>query len=251
MQLGIPTLIQAARRTHICQKRADVGHRTGMDFPPFAKSGRKGGAPARFDFLRDLIDYQCVRGMERRGGWSAMLAFAALTLPLAFSPPSVPVSEEQQNGRIVAAPETSPATSLPSAAAERRIVVSIPDRKLAVVERGRAKKIYRVGVGAKDTPSPAGKFHIVNKAAKPNYYRKGEVVAAGESNPVGSRWLGLDLPHYGIHGTNEPQSIGQEASHGCIRLAKPDVEELYDMARVGDEVEIAEKPLAEMAILGL
>ena len=76
MQLGIPTLIQAARRTHICQKRADVGHRTGMDFPPFAKSGRKGGARARFDFLRDLIDYQCVRGMERRGGWSAMLAFA-------------------------------------------------------------------------------------------------------------------------------------------------------------------------------
>ena len=68
---------------------------------------------------------------------------------------------------------------------------------------------------------------------------------------MGSRWLGLDLPHYGIHGTNEPQSIGQEASHGCIRLAKPDVEELYDMARVGDEVEIAEKPLAEMAILGL
>ena len=251
MQLGIPTLIQAARRTHICQKRADVGHRTGMDFPPFAKSGRKGGAPARFDFLRDLIDYQCVRGMERRGGWSAIMAFAALTLPLAFSPPSVPVSEEQQNGRIVAAPETSPATSLPSAAAERRIVVSIPDRKLAVVEHGRAKKIYRVGVGAKDTPSPAGKFHIVNKAAKPNYYRKGEVVAAGESNPVGSRWLGLDLPHYGIHGTNEPQSIGQEASHGCIRLAKPDVEELYDMARVGDEVEIAEKPLAKMTILGL
>jgi len=134
-----------------------------MDFPPFAKSGRKGGAPARFDFLRDLIDYQCVRGMERRGGWSAIMAFAALTLPLAFSPPSAPVSEEQQNGRIVAAPETSPATSLPSAAAERRIVVSIPDRKLAVVERGRAKKIYRVGVGAKDTPSPAGKFHIVTR----------------------------------------------------------------------------------------
>src|SRR5438309_695341 len=137
MQLEIRTLFQAARRTHIGQKRADVGHRTGMDFPPFAKSGRK-GALARFDFLRDLIDYQCVRGMERRGGWSAILAFAALTLPLAFSPPSVPVSEEQQNGRIVAAPETSPATSLPSAAAERRIVVSIPDRKLAVVERGRA-----------------------------------------------------------------------------------------------------------------
>src|SRR5205814_3010248 len=132
---------QAARRTHIGQKRADVGHRTGMDRPPFAKSGRKGGARAR---LRDLIDYQCVRGMERRGGWSAIVAFAALTLPLAFSPPSVPVAEEQQNGRIFATPETSPATSLPSAAAGRRIVVSIPDRKLAVVEHGRAKKIYRV-----------------------------------------------------------------------------------------------------------
>ena len=214
------------------------------------------GRDAKFEFLRNLIDYQCVRGMERRRGWGAMAAFAVLTLPLAFMPPSAQVAEQQtplESQISSAAPAVSAeGTQLKKqATAERRIVVSIPDRKLAVVEHGRAKRIYRVAIGAKGTPSPSGKFHIVNKAAKPNYYRKGEVVAAGESNPVGSRWLGLDMPHYGIHGTNEPQSIGQEASHGCIRLAQPDVEELYDMARIGDEVEIAEKPLAKMANLGL
>ena len=214
------------------------------------------GYDAKFEFLRSLIEYQCVRGMERRRGWSAMAAFAVLTLPLALMPPSAQIAEQQtplESQISSAAPAVSAeGTQLKKqATAERRIVVSIPDRKLAVVEHGRAKRIYRVAIGAKSTPSPSGKFHIVNKAAKPNYYRKGEVVAAGEQNPVGSRWLGLDMPHYGIHGTNEPQSIGLAASHGCIRLAQPDVEELYDMARIGDEVEIAEKPLAEMAILGL
>ena len=214
------------------------------------------GYDAKFEFLRNLIDYQCVRGVERRRGWSAMAAFAVLTLPLAFMPPSAQIAEQQtplesQIGSAAPAVSADGRQLMKQPTAERRIVVSIPDRKLAVVEHGRAKRIYRVAIGAKGTPSPSGKFHIVNKAAKPNYYRKGEVVAAGESNPVGSRWLGLDMPHYGIHGTNEPQSIGQEASHGCIRLAQPDVEELYDMARIGDEVEIAEKPLAEMANLGL
>jgi hypothetical protein len=55
---------------------------------------------------------------------------------------------------------------------------------------------------------------------------------------VGSRWMGLSLKGYGIHGTNEPSSIGKAASHGCIRMAKADLEELYAQVEVGDAVEI-------------
>src|SRR5207302_10547954 len=127
-------------------------------------------------------------------------------------------------------------TTAPEAA--RKIVVSIPDRKLAVLERGKVKKVYRVAVGARWSPSPAGNFHIVNKAVAPVYRHKGKVVAAGGSNPLGSRWMGLDAAHYGIHGTNQPNSIGQAASHGCIRMAAEDVQELFAMATVGDAVEI-------------
>jgi lipoprotein-anchoring transpeptidase ErfK/SrfK len=63
-------------------------------------------------------------------------------------------------------------------------------------------------------------------------------MAAGKSNPVGTRWIGLSVKGYGIHGTNAPKSIGHAASHGCIRLRNQDVEKLYTMLRVSDVVEI-------------
>ena len=64
------------------------------------------------------------------------------------------------------------------------------------------------------------------------------VMAASANSPVGTRWIGLNLKGYGIHGTNAPRSIGRAASHGCIRLRNRDVERLYSMLRVGDLVSI-------------
>jgi lipoprotein-anchoring transpeptidase ErfK/SrfK len=61
---------------------------------------------------------------------------------------------------------------------------------------------------------------------------------AGRGNPVGTRWMGLNVKGYGIHGTNAPRSVGHATSHGCIRLRNRDVERLYAMLRVGDIVEI-------------
>jgi len=120
----------------------------------------------------------------------------------------------------------------------RRVIVSIPDRKLAVVENGQVLRIFAVAVGAKVSNSPAGEFQIVNRVVNPTYYHPGTVIAPGKDNPVGTRWIGLDKQGYGIHGTNEPWSIGKAASHGCIRLRNRDVEQLFTMLRVGDTVEI-------------
>ncbi len=121
---------------------------------------------------------------------------------------------------------------------ERRIVVSILDRKLAVIEAGEVVKVYPVAVGAVVSASPTGEFKIVNRVTNPGYYHAGKVIAPGKSNPLGNRWMGLSKKGYGIHGTNEPRSIGKAASHGCIRMAKADLEELFNWARVGDVVEI-------------
>jgi lipoprotein-anchoring transpeptidase ErfK/SrfK len=121
---------------------------------------------------------------------------------------------------------------------ERRLVISIPDRKLAVVEDGAVVKVYAVAVGVDITPSPSGTFKVVNRIANPTYYHAGKVIPAGKTNPLGSRWMGLDQKGYGIHGTNQPKSIGKAASHGCIRMAHADVEELFQRVRVGDVVEI-------------
>src|SRR3979490_1024549 len=86
---------------------------------------------------------------------------------------------------------------------KRRIVISIADRKLAVVEDGRVIKIYPTAVGANATPSPTGVFKIANRVPNPTWYgphRK--IVPPGKANPLGTRWMGLSYKGFGIHGTN-------------------------------------------------
>ena len=118
------------------------------------------------------------------------------------------------------------------------VLVSIPDRKLALFENGRVIRLYRVAVGKTATPSPAGEFKIVNRVTNPTYYHKGQIIGAGKGNPVGTRWMGLSAKSYGIHGTNQPNSIGKAASTGCIRMGKHDLEELFAIVDVGDTVQI-------------
>jgi lipoprotein-anchoring transpeptidase ErfK/SrfK len=133
----------------------------------------------------------------------------------------------------------------------RWVLVSIPDRKLALIENGKAVRIYRVAVGKISSPSPAGEFKIVNRVTNPTYYHKGQVIAAGKGNPVGSRWMGLSAKGYGIHGTNQPNSIGKAASTGCIRVGKKDLEELFALVDLGDSVQIrAERDEQIAAVFG-
>jgi len=127
----------------------------------------------------------------------------------------------------------------------RRIVISIPDRKLAVIEDDRVLKIYPTAVGEPVSPSPEGDFTIVNHIANPTWYHQGRVVPPGKANPLGPRWLGLSRKGYGIHGTNAPSSIGRNASHGCIRMRNRDVEELFDIVAVGDAVELRHERTSE------
>jgi len=124
------------------------------------------------------------------------------------------------------------------ASATRRIVVSIPDRKLALIEADHVVTIYPVAVGAPVSPSPVGTFSIVNRVSNPTYYKPGKVVGPGAANPVGTRWIGLSAKGFGIHGTPNPGSIGYAKSHGCIRLRNHDVERLFERVRPGDVVEL-------------
>jgi lipoprotein-anchoring transpeptidase ErfK/SrfK len=122
--------------------------------------------------------------------------------------------------------------------ATRRLVVSIPDRKLALIENDETISVFAVAVGAVATPSPAGTFTIVTRIPNPTYYRPGKIVGPGATNPLGTRWIGLNQKGYGIHGTDQPRSIGFAKSHGCIRLRNADVEQLFERVRPGDVVEL-------------
>jgi lipoprotein-anchoring transpeptidase ErfK/SrfK len=198
-----------------------------------------------------------------RARWLAVGAFIALSLPLVFvGEPSEPEAASQHrplrlqhHGAL--APALQPEAKLTAVmrspakapAKRKRIVVSISERRLAVVQKAGVVKSYPIAVGADTSPSPTGQFKIVNKVTDPTYYSPGIIITPGPANPLGTRWLGLDKEQYGIHGTNEPESIGQAASHGCIRMAKTDVKELFSLAGIGDTVEISDEPLRVLAQL--
>jgi len=142
-------------------------------------------------------------------------------------------------GQAVAQSAVNPPQSVVANTTEKRvIVVSLEDHKLALVEDGQVKKVYSVAVGKPSTPSPVGTFTIERRVMNPVYHHDGRTVLPGPGNPVGTRWMGLSVRGYGIHGTNEPRSIGKAASHGCIRMSKTDLEELYALVNVGDTVEL-------------
>jgi lipoprotein-anchoring transpeptidase ErfK/SrfK len=121
---------------------------------------------------------------------------------------------------------------------KRQVVVSVPDRKLVVMQEGAVLRVFEVAVGADVSPSPSGTFEIVRRLTEPTYYHAGVVIPAGDDNPLGPRWVGLNKKGYGIHGTNAPRSIGKAASHGCIRMRNRDIVQFFAMVSVGDTVEI-------------
>lgn len=99
-------------------------------------------------------------------------------------------------------------------------------------------KTYPVAIGKPSTPSPLGSYRIVNQIDHPTWCAHGNSVAPGPQNPLGTRWIGLSKSGYGIHGTNEPDSIGKAISHGCIRMRNKDVEELFALVAPGLTVEL-------------
>jgi lipoprotein-anchoring transpeptidase ErfK/SrfK len=145
------------------------------------------------------------------------------------------VAAEQQAAKL---PAQKPTKQSAKDSHTRQIIISIPDRRLALLEDGQLVKVYPVAVGRLETPSPDGEFTIINHAVDPTYRHEGKEVAPGKDNPLGTRWMGLSAKGYGIHGTNVQSSVGKVASHGCFRMKKKDVEELYRRVQVGDAVSV-------------
>jgi lipoprotein-anchoring transpeptidase ErfK/SrfK len=126
------------------------------------------------------------------------------------------------------------------------IVINRSTNRLSLYDTGKLRRIFKVATGQAIYPTPAGVWHIVVKWKNPTWYppvqdawaRGLKPVPPGPNNPLGTRWMGLDAPGVGIHGTDEPASIGYSASHGCIRMQVPDAEWLFDHVEVGTTVYI-------------
>jgi len=136
------------------------------------------------------------------------------------------------------AQNTAPAPEAHTARPKRLVIISIPDRKLVVMENGAVIQVSSIAVGAPVSPSPVGTFTIASRLTSPTYYHAGVVIPPGKDNPLGPRWVGFNKPGYGIHGTNAPTSVGKAASHGCIRMRNRDIVQFFTLVNVGDSVEI-------------
>lgn len=113
-----------------------------------------------------------------------------------------------------------PLTARPS------ILINLNRRRLTFTING-STTTYPVAIGKPSTPSPIGNWVIVQKTVNPG-------------GPFGARWMRLSVPWggYGIHGTNNPKSIGRAVSHGCIRMYNKDVIKIYDLTPIGTPVNI-------------
>jgi lipoprotein-anchoring transpeptidase ErfK/SrfK len=120
------------------------------------------------------------------------------------------------------------------------VTVDRPHYQLRLFKALRLKKAYKIAVGQVGLETPAGLYHVESKAVNPSWHvpnsawagkLAGKVIPPGPDNPIKSRWLGI-FDGAGIHGTADLGSLGTSASHGCIRMAIPDVEELYDQVPV-------------------
>lgn len=101
-------------------------------------------------------------------------------------------------------------------------------------------KVYPVSTGANNS-TPVGSFKITSKIINPPWFSGGKAILPGdEKNILGSRWMGISLKSYGIHGTTDDASIGTQCTQGCVRMHNRDAEELHDIVPIGTEVMIVD-----------
>lgn len=99
-------------------------------------------------------------------------------------------------------------------------------------------KIYTVATGENNS-TPVGTFKVTDKLVNPVWYTLGAVVPPeSPENVLGTRWMGINEPGYGIHGTRDPESIGKQITKGCVRMRNDEVEELYSIVPIGTPVTI-------------
>lgn len=122
------------------------------------------------------------------------------------------------------------------------LIVNKQTNEIAFVHLERVQVVYKAATGKTNDLTPEGIFTVTVKAINP-YYRKKNIQGGSPKNPLGSRWIGFDAEDtdgrtYGVHGTNNPSSIGSYVSQGCIRLKNEDIERLYDLVPIGTKIYI-------------
>ncbi len=123
------------------------------------------------------------------------------------------------------------------------VIIRRSSNRLTLYSGRKVVRQFTVATGQAAYPTPLGAFHIVVKERDPTWNppdsewaKDAKPIPPGPGNPLGTRWMGISSPAVGIHGTPDAASLGYSASHGCIRMAIPEAEWLFEHVNVGTPV---------------
>ncbi|MGI0486090.1 L,D-transpeptidase [Pantanalinema rosaneae CENA516] len=194
-----------------------------------------------------------VSGVRSRTG-IALLPGQSLRTAHRTSPPGLPTLTSQRqaaNGSRRLMPPTTSAKGTTSATASRSplsiaansptLLVDLSDRQVYVYRQSRLQASYPLAIGQAGWETPTGSFQIHMMEREPDWVHPitGEVIPAGDGNPLGKRWLGFwsdGQLEIGFHGTDQEELIGSAVSHGCLRMRNADVIALYEQVSIGTPV---------------
>ncbi|MGB3767500.1 MAG: L,D-transpeptidase [Phormidesmis sp.] len=148
----------------------------------------------------------------------------------------VPASEVPADSTVL-----TPSAVQPAAEQTLRLLLSLSDRTVYVYRGEVLETSYPVAIGRPGWETPTGEFEVFSQVVEPGWTNPitGESMAPGLDNPLGDRWIAFwtdGLNSIGFHGTPNRDSVGQAASHGCIRMYNEDVRELFEMVSLGTPV---------------
>jgi L,D-transpeptidase ErfK/SrfK len=145
---------------------------------------------------------------------------------------------------------------LPLALQQPGITINLAEYRLYLVweeDNQWRVRIYPIGLGRDGWLTPEGEYQVANMIENPVWTMPAAlreenpqlpaVIPPGPENPLGSHWIGLSQPGYGIHGTNRPYGIGRRVSHGCIRLYPDDIRDLVKRVARGMAVKVIYQPI--------
>ncbi len=120
------------------------------------------------------------------------------------------------------------------------VIVNKSKNELAFINENKVQTVVSVGTGKTQELTPEGLFTITVKAKDP-YFRRENIPGGNPKNPLGARWIGFDARGtdgrtYGIHGTNQPASIGKYVSQGCIRSQNEVIKSLFPLIPLGTKI---------------
>lgn len=151
------------------------------------------------------------------------------------------IGEQVSAGQKLTIPNPYFKSSEPTSETVWSLEILLNNHTLTIYKDGKLYKKYSAATG-KESLTPKGTFEIITKFKNPEYTPK-KIAGGDPLNPLGTRWLGLNVPGttgrtYGIHGTSDPNSIGKGISAGCVRLNNVEIEHLFELAPIGTKVVI-------------